>query len=336
MTGWDTTSLRRNARVFLIPLIDIPFYLLMASFPAWVVVFTLGALHGINFSIVFVITWRIALGLVPYRRALLSLLCAGFGCFAPGFFWELGGTHHDLTISVLILTAVLLLVLAVQNIDVKDNRRVYLFVGIAGFVMGAAVALKLTNSVYAVGSAVGLFFMVPTWRRRFNIVLIYGCFGVAAALLIAGPWMWLMWDRFQNPLFPYFPDLFNSAAIADVTSRGVTSTRRPLGLLEHIGWPLVFSENSDRVHARFRDVRFAVVWLAYVVYFISASVRLVVKTATEPKHVCGCFDSRSGNFLLTNGASFLGHLGWFFVATARSNSLRSRIQGNSRIPVCRK
>ena len=306
--GFDIAPAMRQS--YFNPFIDIPFYLLMVTFPAWVVTFTLGTLHGINFSIVFAITWCIASGLVPYKRALLSLLCAAFGCLAPGFLWELGGTHHDLTLSVLVLTAVLLLVLAIQNIDVKDNRRVYLLVGIAGFVMGAAVALKLTNSVYAVGSAVGLFFMVPTWRWRFKIVLIYGCFGMAAVLLIAGPWWWLMWDRFQNPLFPYFPDTFDSAALAEVRRRA-TSLRRPNGLLEHIGWPVVFSENSDRVHGRFRDVRFAVVWLTYVIYFISASVRLVVETATRPKHVRGCFDSRSGDFLFVFfGATFVAWMLW--------------------------
>lgn len=302
--GYDIAPAQLQS--FFSPYLDIPFYLLMASFPAWVVSFTLGALHGINFSIVFAITWRVVQGLVAYKRALLGLFCAGLGCFAPGFLLELGNTNHDNTLSVLVLTAVLLLVIALQHVDAPNKRRAYLLVGLAGVVMGAAVGLKLTNLIFALGSAVGLFFMVPTWRGRFNVLLIYGCFGLATSLLIAGPWWWLMWERFGNPLLPFYNHIFESPAVAPV--KHVRTSKLPTNWLEYLGWPLVFSDDVTRVGTgnRFRDVRFGVVWIIALVYLITALIRMIVGAAKRPEAGRRWFEDRAGTFLLVLfGAAFV-------------------------------
>ena len=282
---------------YLNPFIDVPFYLMMVSFPAWVVVFTLGTLQGINFSLVFAITWRIAQGLVGYKRILLSLCSAGLGCLAPGFILELGATNHDSTLSILVLIAILLLVTALQRIDADDDRRVFLLVGLAGFVMGAAVGLKLTNGIYAVGSAIGLFLVMPTWPRRLKVLLIYGCLGVAAVLLIAGPWMWQMWDQFQNPFFPMFNHVFQSEEIAPVALK---KPFKPQGLLEIVGWPVVFSFNPERLGAGYsaKDIRFVVVWLTSLLCLIAALIRLVVKAAAPPREEGRCFERRSRVFMI--------------------------------------
>lgn len=250
------------------PTIDVPWYLMMKYMPAWTVGFALGAVQGLNFSLVYLIAWRMVRRLPPFTRGLVAVAAATFGCVGPIFIMELGSTNHDTTLSVLVLTAVWLLLGAVRS----SSRRRYLIVSFAGALMGAATALKLTNAVYAFGSVLALLLAISGREGRIRVFLVYSVAGVGFGMLLFGPWMWFLWERFENPLFPSLNHIFQSPWVRPRSF--VFSGFLPDAAWEYFVWPLIFVADPHRVWEwKFEDYRFALLWVTGLLYLIGYVTR---------------------------------------------------------------
>jgi len=81
---------------------------------------------------------------------------------------------------------------------------------IAGALVGIGAGLKLTGMTYGFGLLVAMFVVGDSWRNRGRNVMITGAAMAAGFALTAGPWMALMVERYGNPLFPYYNDVFRS------------------------------------------------------------------------------------------------------------------------------
>lgn len=281
---------------FFNPLVDIPFYLIIRSLPAWFVGFSAGAIHGLNCSLVFLITWRLVEHPDPLRRGLIAIGSAVVGCSAPAFMGELGALVHDSTLSVLVLAAVALLLEAVRAGE-ADARRRHRLVAIAGLLMGAATGLKLTNAIFALGSALALLLTSSLKGQRVTALMVYGVTGLVGGLLFLAPWMWFLWERFANPLFPFFNHLFASPAAAPSAFRDAQFL--PKGLWEQLFWPLIFSSDSLRVwEVKHQDYRFAALWFAGLLYLIGGAWRRVRRPSTAPAGRRTLVDRPGSDFLL--------------------------------------
>lgn len=225
------------------PLLDVFHYLLMARLPAPLAGFALGALHGLVFLPVAGIAW-LALRGQP-RRALLAPLLAVAGLCTSAFLSEFGGSMADNT-TALFVTAALYMVLLAQRCQADGARRAELLAWtVAGAVLGVAVALKLTNAIYAVALGVAAVCAGgPWWRRLAGAgVLTLAALVVAAAL--AGGWYLRVWQAFGNPLFPQFNALFQGPLAAPISVADVRWL--PRGAWEHLTWPLQFAVDPLRV-----------------------------------------------------------------------------------------
>jgi hypothetical protein len=72
--------------------------------------------------------------------------------------------------------------------------------------------------------------------------------------------MWTLWNHFDNPLFPFFNNIFNSP----VLKSGATQDARflPQTLWQIIFWPILFSFDLNRVWEFGRqDFRFAIIYV---------------------------------------------------------------------------
>ncbi|MBB3803332.1 hypothetical protein FHR47_003631 [Xanthomonas arboricola] len=223
------------------PLLDALHAGLMLHLPGPVVGAVLGALHALVFVPVAAVAWRV-LSSAP-RRAQCAPLFALAGMCSAVFLSELGGTMGD-TASALPVLAALAAVLWAQA-RARQGMRVVLLWVVAGALIGLAVALKLTNALYALALAPAV--LCDGGQLRSRVLALAGLSAVAAVVvaLVAGPWYWQVWQHLDNPLFPQFNGLFKSPLAAPVSIADVRWLPHNLG--EQLIWPLLFTFKPQRI-----------------------------------------------------------------------------------------
>src|SRR6185312_7042816 len=95
----------------------------------------------------------------PRFRASAGTCAALFALANPILIDQLGSSYSDITTAEIVLAGWLLLLHALRS---PGTARVVC----AGLLLGAASALKMTNSLHAVCAAVLLLFLPTTWRTR--------------------------------------------------------------------------------------------------------------------------------------------------------------------------
>ena len=126
----------------------------------------------------------------------------------------------------------------------------------AGMLAGIAVGLKLTMMPFAAGLALEAAFARPPARARFAAA------ALAGAALTAGWWWAWLWVRFDNPIFPYFNDLFASPWGARLS--GIDTRFLPRDIIQAAAYPLFWAFHATTLvtEAPARDPRIALGWFA--------------------------------------------------------------------------
>ena len=301
------------------PTIDLPYYFLNSVLPGPLVGFVMGALHGLNFVLLAAIAMQ-AFGGRGAARAeertgdtRLALLLALVGVCGVGFLSELGNTMGDDLTSLLVLGSLYLILRGWRQPAVVPTRAPVLL--LAGLLMGIGSGLKLTNVTYALAACLALL-AVPLPQsssvpRRIGAAVLYGC-GVLAGLLAAsGYWWWMMWQRFANPLFPQFNQIFRSPLAQPL---GVLDTAHlPHNALEVLVWPFVFITDFKRVGEI--ALRPAIMPALYVAALVFAGMWLAERfgakrtpAATTASAAATARLAPQARFLLVFG--LVAYLGW--------------------------
>jgi len=248
------------------PLLDILQYSLLTGWPAPLVGFALGALHGWVFALVAAIGWLV-LADDPRRATrvpLLALAALASGAFVS----ELGNTMADNTTALPVLAA-LACVLRAQGRQRTQSPGALLAWSLAGVLIGLAVALKLTNALYA--GALGLAALADggPWRRRLAGTVIMTAVALLVFVAVGGTWFWKVWQAFGNPLFPQFNAWFQAPL---ATAGAVSDTRfLPKSLGQWLAWPLLFTIRPWRVS------EIALPQLLWATLYLSLVVGLALK-----------------------------------------------------------
>jgi len=109
--------------------------------------------------------------------------------------------------------------------------------------------------------------------------------------------MWFLGERFGNPMFPLFDDVFASPAAAQSAFRDTRFT--PDGLWEFLLWPLVFSADSLKVwEVKHQDYRFAALWFAGMIYAITMAARRVWRGTEGDTRTDAVIDRSAADFLI--------------------------------------
>lgn len=224
------------------PLLDLPYYLLNAWLPAPAVGFVMGWLHGLNFILLLAIARRV-LGHAA-GNARLPLLLAAVGMCGAGFLSELGNSMGDNMTALLTLSSVYLVLRGWAHLPAWSAQAVKTVL-LAGFVMGLGAGLKPTNVTYAAALCVALLALPASFGVRLGAAFASGCAIVAGMLATAGWWWLAMWERFGNPLFPQFNNVFRSPLAQQFGI--IDNFHMPHGVLEALFWPFVFTRNFLRV-----------------------------------------------------------------------------------------
>jgi len=239
------------------PLADVPVFAAAQFVPAWCVGFLVGCIHGLNLLLLYRLA-RAALGATSGSSDdWLSLAIAVAGTTGGMALILIGNASNDMTVSLLVLLALLLMVRAGDS-QIHQAAELWRF-GAAGLAGGVAVGLKLTMAPFAIGLAVGaLVLRAPGWIRL-RRVAVFGVGGLIGAALFGGIWAYTLWQETGNPFFPYFNDIIGSPLILDASYRDPRFLPESLG--EALIYPFLFAWDGTQVNdAPFRDIKIAVAY----------------------------------------------------------------------------
>jgi hypothetical protein len=270
------------------PLLYVPFYYAVTLLPPLAVGFLIGTLQGLNFLL---LEWIARLGGVT--NAWLRLAIALLGLLGAGALSEFGTMFADTVLSLLVFAA---LGLALRAASSLHNAAALL----AGVLAGAAAGFKQPMAVYAVGLCAAFLVLRLPFAVRLRLAFVFGLGTLAGITLSGGYWMHLLWQRYGNPLFPYFNEVFQSpwATAGDYRDERFI----PESLSEALRFPFhFFTDYAQSAETYFRDLRLA---LVYVMLPVLAVHALFTRPLTAER-------THAGRYLLAFGLA--AYLVWLML-----------------------
>lgn len=267
------------------PLLDLPYYYVSQHWPARLVGFTMGFMHGLNFVLLLGVARGVLQALTPPDRYRVPLLLALAGCFTANFLTELGNTMGDAATSLFELGALCIILWNWERLLSWSWRgRAWLL--LAGVVSGLGMGLKLTNAVYAVALCLSLLTVPIGWAARLRLAFVFGTGALLGLAAISGFWFLELWREFGNPLYPQFSDLFPNPMTQGI---GQSDTHYvPKSLWQVLLWPFLLTLDSRYVsELRVLQVIWAVLYLLFLSWGAKAlSLRFRRRPAPslDPRH----------------------------------------------------
>jgi hypothetical protein len=254
---YETDVIPPGFQTYFNPLIYYPIYVLRQLLsPLWAGLIA-GAAHGLNLVAIYSLT-RALLGSAANAACLAaSVLLAAFG---PMTLSEVGTSFADIVLSLPIIAALIF-------ITSSDEMRPRFYI-LAGVLIGASVALKLTNVVFALG------LLMATIAARRPLAAL-GCVvlgGAIGSLLAGGWWSFLLWRDFGNPVFPLFNAVFPSPELPPINI--LDRQFVPHGWLDGLAYPFYWLAGDNRTSEyAFRDARFAAALILFAVAIGASLIR---------------------------------------------------------------
>ncbi|WP_409192086.1 hypothetical protein [Bradyrhizobium sp. RDM4] len=267
------------------PIVYFPVYYLRHFVPSPYGLMIIGAIHGLNLALVCLFARVVLRQAATVAAIAAAVVIAAFG---PMTLSEVGTSFSDVLLALPVIGGFLLILTA----DRVPGR--YL---LAGLLIGAAVGLKLTNIVYAIGAAAAL--LAATNPLRASVLLALG--GIAGAALTGGEWYLITWRDTGNPIFPLFNAVFQSREVASINLMDVQFI--PASISDALVYPFYWlvGDHKGAEHP-FRDARFAV-----------ATVLLVLGLFARVTGDRAIFTRRDVQLLVLFAVSYLAWLGLFSI-----------------------
>ncbi len=265
------------------PALDVPLYLGATLLSAKVFSFILGTIHGLNYVLLYLLSRAVLAPLAEPRRTWSAAAIAIVGIVGGGHIGLVGTSFHDNVVSLAVIGAMLIVVSAPADVFRGMSRSAYVRVGLAGLLLGVGVGLKQPTITFAVGLCFAFLLAGGTFWRRMFLAFWFGI-GITTGIgLSCGFWMLHLWREYQNPLFPYFNNIFKSPLGLNAANRDMAYV--PKTLLDAAIFPLRFSFESRRVgEIEFRDLRILgayLVLLATPIIFYSRRAAAAVIPAVD-------------------------------------------------------
>lgn len=199
---------------FFNPLPDIPLYLLIKYFNDYpnFICFVQGMWFGALLFLFFKIVCQVVdtSTRVGKLQVFVILLVGATGWST---FMQIGTSTNEIQISVFIMAG--LYVLLKEMYSSKQNKWLFL---LSGLLLGMAMGLKLTAVTYCVSSALAVFLYYRRLERPLEKIFFFAVGGISGFLIFNGFWMYILWEHFQNPFFPFANEIFKSeyASVSNV------------------------------------------------------------------------------------------------------------------------
>lgn len=230
------------------PIVYFPVYYLRHSLPSPYGLMIIGAIHGLNLALICLFA---RLVLRPAATVAAIAAAVAIAAAGPMTLSEVGTSFSDVLLALPVIGGFLLILVA-------DRQPAFRYL-LAGLLIGAAVGLKLTNVVYAIGAAAA----VLAAARPLRATALLGVGGIVGAALTGGEWCLIAWRDTGNPIFPLFNAVFQSGEVAPINL--MDAQFMPHGVLDALAYPFYWLVGDHRgAEHPFRDARFAVVTVLLV------------------------------------------------------------------------
>ena len=267
------------------PVVYFPIYYLRHWLPLPYGMMIMGAVHGLNLLLIYFLVRVLLRQTVTVSAIGAAILIAAVG---PMTLSEVGTSFSDILTALPILAGCILILSG----EGRQGRYV-----LAGLLIGAAVGLKLTNVVYALGAAAA----VLAASRPLKATFCLGVGGAVGALATGGAWGLMLWREMGNPIFPLFNAVFQSPELVPMNIMDWQFL--PRGLLDALAYPFYWLVGDNRSSEYpFRDARFAV---ATVLIVLGIGRGLITRS--------DIFTRRDTQFLLFFAVSYATWLALFSI-----------------------
>ena len=286
ITGrYGIDALPAGFQTYFNPTVYFPVYYLRHLLPLPYGLMILGAVHGLNLLLIYFLV-RVLLKEAATASAIgASILIAAVG---PMTLSEVGTSFSDILTALPILAGCILILSA----DGRHGRYV-----LAGLLLGAAVGLKLTNVVYALGAGAAVLIAA----RPLMATICLGIGGAIGAVATGGAWSLMLWRETGNPIFPLFNAIFQSRELVPMNIMDWQFL--PRGMLDALAYPFYWLVGDNRSSEYpFRDARFAV---AMVLIALGIGRSLVTRSTL--------FTRRDVQFLVFFAVSYAAWLALFAI-----------------------
>jgi hypothetical protein len=184
-------------------------------------VLLLAVLQSLAFMLAGLICADIARPADGWKALLLGLSGFALCVMAPMSLTEAGTTCIELVTSVPVLAAYAVLLARGRWLGLSSSG------SLAGALLGIATALKLTNGVFALG-VVGFALAGPdSPRQRLGWALMCAAAAMLGFIAVGGSWHLGLWERFGNPFFPFYNNIFHSPDFDLTALRCAAESDRP-------------------------------------------------------------------------------------------------------------
>ena len=255
------------------PSLDLPFYWLATHTTSWLALAVLGAVQGSNIAPLYLITRD---GLLLADRKLAAGALSVASLFGALTLTEFGSTYYDNVMSVFVLAGLALVILRREELQQGALRTVALIAGIAGFITGMAMGLKLPEMPFCLGFAAALVALGGGRRQQLARLVGGGIGGVLGFALFSAWWMVKMKMLTGNPLFPYFNEYWHSPLGLAASYRDLRFV--PTHFWREVFFPVLFSVDwhvADDLG--FQDIRVCVAYFMIIAAFVLWALRRQAK-----------------------------------------------------------
>lgn len=264
-----------GSQSYFYPYVYVPFYLLAGTgLPAIVVASILAIVQSGILWLTYELAVQVAPGGDGRGRVAFAVCSALFAFTNPILVNLFGSSYADVITAELVLAGWLLLLMAVRSPGAGC-------VLVSGLLLGAASALKLTNSVHALAAGVLLLFIPARWPRRIRCLTVFGAAMAVAFVLVCLPWSLRLEQHFGNPLFPLFNGIFRSPQYP--TAPMLDFRFIPGSVTEFLLRPFAIANPVFMVddEAQVPDVRYAVLLCAAIAVLLRWAWRIHRRTRPE-------------------------------------------------------
>ena len=283
---YQTDVLPSGFQTYFNPVVYFPVYYLRHFLPPPFGLAIMGAVHGLNLVLIYLLSRVLLREAATFWSIGASVLIAAVG---PMTLSEVGTSFADILIALPVVGGFILIISADRS-----PRTMYL---LAGLLLGAAVGLKLTNVVFALGAAA----TVLVARRPVTAVVGVGLGGLVGVALTGGTWGLMTWRDLGNPVFPLFNAIFHSKEAASINL--MDAQFLPHGIWDALAYPFSWLVGQRRSSEfPFRDARFAVV-----------TVLAVLGIATRIARRRAIFSPRDTQLMVFFAVSYLAWLEVFSI-----------------------
>jgi hypothetical protein len=283
---YDIDALPAGFQTYFNPAVYFPVYALRHLLPAPYGLLIIGAVHGLNLALVYLLSRVLLQNAATTGAVAASVLIAACG---PMTLSEVGTSFSDILTALPIVAGFALILSAGES-----HRLRYI---LAGLLLGAAVGLKLTNAVFALAAAAA----VLVAARPLLAMTCLGLGGAIGALATGGAWSLMLWREMGNPIFPLFNGVFQSKELQP--SNIMDTQFLPRGIWDALAYPFYWLLGDNRSSEYpFRDARFAA---AMVLALVGIAARLARHGAI--------FTRRDVQFFVLFAVSYAAWLGLFSI-----------------------